>query len=162
VPSAHHRLDVKAWKARYPDVVVIAPEGARSAIEEVIAVDSTRDPLDDPSVIIEPIDGTNAAELALIVKRTGDTSLVVSDIIAHVAHPDGVGAHIMARLLGFGVKHPQIPTAAKMGLVKDKAALATQFSRWATLPDLRRIVVAHGDVIEHPRETLETLAEALS
>lgn len=162
VPNAHHRLDVKPWKMRYPEIKVIAPAAACSAVEEAVAVDTTYDIVDDPEVRVAPIDGTQAAELALIVKRESDTTLVVADIIAHVAHPHGVGAQIMARLLGFGVHQPQIPTAAKLGFLKDKAALAAQFRRWAELPNLRRIVVGHGDVIERPRETLQTLADALA
>jgi len=32
VPNDHHRLDAKAWKDRYPQVQVVAPEGARARI----------------------------------------------------------------------------------------------------------------------------------
>ena len=161
VPSAHHRLDIRAWKARFPSARVVAPAGAREAVEKVIAVDDTSGALDDADLRLETIDGTGQREFALLVSRPDGKSLVVNDMIAFVAHPDGVGAKIMARLMGFGVKHPQIPSVAKMGLVKDKPAVAAHFRRWAALPDLRRIVVSHGEVIEQPRETLETLAEAL-
>jgi hypothetical protein len=30
VPNAHHRLDAKIWKDRYPNLEVIAPPGARA------------------------------------------------------------------------------------------------------------------------------------
>jgi hypothetical protein len=162
VPNARHRLDAKPWKIRYPGMKVIAPAGACAAVQEAVAVDTMYDIVNDSAVRVEPVDGTQAGEMALVIKREGDTTLAVADIIAHVAHPYGVGAQIMARLLGFGVSHPQVPAVAKMGLVKDKPALAAQFRRWAELPDLRRIVVGHGDVIERPHETLQTLADALS
>src|SRR5262245_6548858 len=41
VPNSHHRLDIKPWKDRYPNLRVIAPEGAREKVEEIVHVDST-------------------------------------------------------------------------------------------------------------------------
>ena len=39
--------------------------------------------------------------------------------------------------------------------VKDPAALARQFRAWAAIPQLRRIIVSHGDIIDQaPREAL--------
>ncbi len=161
VPSAHHRLDIRAWKARYPSARIFAPPGAREAVEKIVPVDDVTGALNDPNVRLETVDGTDQREFALLVMRPGGVSLVVNDIIAFVAHPDGVGAKIMARLMGFGVNHPQIPAVAKLGLVKDKPALAAHFRRWAAVPNLKRIVVSHGDVIDRPQETLEALAEGL-
>src|SRR5205085_8411836 len=34
VPSDKHRLDAKFWKDRYPAMRVLAPEGARGAVEK--------------------------------------------------------------------------------------------------------------------------------
>ena len=61
----------------------------------------------------------------------------------------------MARLLGFGVKRPRTSRPVRLMFVKDAAALAMQFHAWAAIPQLRRIVVSHGDIIHQaPRETL--------
>ena len=46
-------------------------------------------------------------------------------------------------------------------LVNDKAALARQLRHWAAIPDLKRIIVSHGDIIESPRETLKAIADSL-
>ena len=40
VPNDHHRLDAKAWKNRYPELKVIAPEGAREKIADFVADDT--------------------------------------------------------------------------------------------------------------------------
>ncbi len=40
VPSDKHRLDAKPWKNRYPAMQVVAPEGARAKVEEVVPVDT--------------------------------------------------------------------------------------------------------------------------
>jgi hypothetical protein len=46
--------------------------------------------------------------------------------------------------------------------MEDKPALAAQFDAWASDPDLKRIIVSHGDVIEEdPAGVLRSLAEAL-
>jgi hypothetical protein len=42
VPSDKHRLDAKTWKDRYPEIQVVAPEGARTKVEETVAVDPSR------------------------------------------------------------------------------------------------------------------------
>ncbi len=162
VPNAHHRMDAKIWKQRYPALRVLAPSGGRKAIDEVVAVDAVNGAgLKDSGVQIVPVDGTDDSELAMLVSRADGTTLVVNDIIAHVAHPDGIGARVMARLMGFGIRHPQVPSVVKHFLVKDKAAVAAQFRRWAALPDLRRIVPSHGDIVEQPKQALDVLAESL-
>ncbi|MFT3897395.1 MAG: hypothetical protein QM719_06830 [Thermomonas sp.] len=160
VPNAHHRLDAGIWKQRYPGIRVIAPAGARNEVEEVVPVDATDDVFDDAWVKLLPIAGVGDSELALSVERGDGRTLVTNDVIAHVAHPDGLGAQVMARLLGFGVRAPQIPRLARHW-IRDKPALAAQFRDWAADERLRRIVVSHGEVIEAPREALLVLAESL-
>jgi hypothetical protein len=161
VPGDHHRLDARIWKDRYPDLRVIAPPGAKEAVEEAVPVDATGDILGDPEVRLIIVPGTGGHEAALEVRRDDGLTLVLNDVLANVAHPHGIGAQIMARLFGFGVSHPQVPRPVKFGM-EDKLALARQFDAWADQPDLRRIIVSHGDVIEaDAREVLRTLAEAL-
>jgi hypothetical protein len=162
VPGIGHRLDVKAWKKRYPKARVVCPAGAQAAVEEVTHVDATGDVLDDPEVGFEAVPGVGEREAALIVRRSGGTTLVVNDILANVRHPHRIGAHIMARLLGFGVRRPQMPWVGRRMFVKDGQALATGLRRWAADPDLVRIVVSHGDVIvERPAGVLEAVAAEL-
>ena len=161
VPGDHHRLDARIWKQRYPGLRVIAPPGAKEAVEEAVPVDATSDILGDPEVRLVIVPGTGGHEAALEVRRADGLTLVVNDVLANVAHPHGLGAHVMARLFGFGVAHPEVPRPVRHGM-KDKPALAAQFDAWAAEPGLRRIIVSHGDVIEDdPAEVLRTLAEAL-
>jgi hypothetical protein len=159
VPGIAHRLDVKAWKRRYPAAQVVCPPGAREAVSEAVPVDATTDVLGDPSVAFLTVPGVEEKEAALIVRRSDGTSLVVNDIIANVHHPDGLGAKVMARLMGFGVKEPQMPWVGEKMFVKDHAATAAAMRAWAAEPGLVRIVVSHGDVItDRPREVLERIA----
>lgn len=162
VPGDGHRMDAKIWKDRYPDIRVIAPPGARTAVAEVVAVDATDDILEDPDVSFQTVPGTGQHEAALVIKRPGGTTLVTNDVIGNVAHPHGIGAQIMGRLMGFGVSEPQVPRVVKHRVIDDPAALAAQFRDWADMDALRRIIVSHGDPIENPREVLHTLAKKLA
>ena len=163
VPSDKHRMDAGIWKQRYPEMRVVTPPGARAGVAEVVQVDATTsDILDDSSVRWTIVPGTGGHEGALTVRRPGGVTLVCNDVIGNVADPDGFGAKIIARLAGFGVSEPQVPRVVRHMVVDDPKALAAQFRSWAEEPDLARIIVSHGDVIEEdPRGVLLKLAEGL-
>lgn len=162
VPSAQHRMDAKIWKQRYPHIRVIAPSGAREGVGEVVPVDATEDTLGDRQVRFAAVPGTGRREAALKIRRAGGVTIVCNDLIANVAHPHGLGAQIMGRLMHFGVSAPQMPLFARHALVEDRAALAQQFREWAMEPDLRRIIVSHGDpIVDEPAGVLTRLAATL-
>jgi hypothetical protein len=159
VPNQGHRLDLAPWSARYPHAQVIAPPSARAAVEEAAPVHATSDVIDDPAIDFYLVAGTKADEFALEVRRADGVTLILNDILANVQHPHGLGANIMARLLGFGTDRPRTARPVRRMFVADGAAVAQQFREWANLPDLRRIIVSHGDVIdESPRLALEKAA----
>jgi hypothetical protein len=162
VPNGHHRLDAPAWKKRYPALKVLCPRGAKDKVSDAVPVDSTRDILDDSDVDFITVGGTGEAEAALVVRRNGATTLIVNDIIANVRHPRGLGAKIMARLFGFGVKQPQVPRVVMRSLVKDKKVLARQMRRWSKLPGLARLIPSHGEIVDAPRAVLLRVADDLA
>jgi hypothetical protein len=162
VPNRAHRLDSRIWKQRYPALQVIAPPHSCEQVAEAVPVDSTRDAIGDPAIAFHLLD-QKFDEFALTVQRPGGTTLIVNDAIANVRHPHGLGARIMARLMGFGVKRPRVPRVVRHMMIDDPAALAAQLRQWAAIPDLRRIVVSHGDVIEDdPAGVLRQVAATLS
>ena len=158
VPNQGHRLDLKPWKVRYPSALIIAPFRARQKVEEAAPVDATRDVIEDPAIALEVVAGTKLDEFALTVARPDGTTLILNDILSNVRHPSGIGATIMARLLGFGVDRPRTSRPVRWIFVNDRRALAEQFRVWAAIPDLKRVVVSHGDVIEDA--AAETLLRA--
>ncbi|MBN9319361.1 MAG: hypothetical protein J0I28_06730 [Caulobacterales bacterium] len=163
VPGMGHRLDIKPWKARYPDAKVVCPPGAKAAVEEVIPVDAVGSVLRDPDVHLETVPGVDEVEAYMRVMRGDRLTLVLNDIVANVRHPHGLGANIMARVLGFGVHHPETPKVGKKMFVKDAARLAGEMRTWADEPELTRIVVSHGDVIEEaPGGALRMAAAGLT
>jgi len=162
IPSGAHRLDAKSYKARYPKAKVVAPAGARALVSEAVKIDISSDRFDDRDVELQLVAGTGDREFAMLIRRPGGTSLIVNDIIAHVANPQGVGAWLMSRLFGFGAQRPAVPRPIRSKLIEDASSVAWQFKKWAAIPGLRRIVPSHGEVIDRqPSAELDRLAQSL-
>lgn len=161
VPNGHHRLDAKAWKERYPSITVVAPEGAREAVERKVHVDASAPELDDPDVDLVEVDGTEAQECALIVRSREGTTLVLNDLVANLRDESGVAGWFL-RLMGFAGDEPHIPGPIRMRIVENRERLRGQLLRWADMPALERILVSHGAPIEvHPGQVLRELAASL-
>ena len=161
VPSDMHRMDARIWKERYPSIQVIAPEGAREKVEEVVPVDTTSPDFGDPDVSFVPVAGVEGHEAALVVQTARGTTLIVNDLVGNIRDAHGLGGWILEKA-GFAGEEPQVPRVVKKKIVEDEAALAAQLRRWAELPSLARIIVSHGEMIESdPRGTLRGLARSL-
>lgn len=162
VPNEAHRLDSRIWKQRYPDLKVLAPPSAREKVAEAVPVDATGDIIGDSAIAFATIAGAKLDEFALQVTRAGGTTLILNDVIGHVRHPHGIGAWLMARLMGFGVHGPRVPRPIRRMMIDDPQALAAQLREWAAIPYLRRIIVSHGDPIESdPAGALRKVAASL-
>jgi hypothetical protein len=162
VPSDKHRLDAKIWKNRYPEMRVVAPEGARDKVAEVVPVDTTAPSFDDPSVQFMTVPGTRDCEAALIVRSPRGTTLVLNDVVANIRNTSGIGGWLL-RMFGFAGNKAQIPKVVKMSMIKDTKALRAQLAEWAEMESLRRMLVSHGSPIDdNPRQVLRDLAGSLA
>jgi len=160
VPNAFHREDAHAWKTRYPAMRVVAPEGARSAVNEVVQVDDTAGDFGDAGVRFLPVAGTKG-ESALVVHHGHGVSLVINDLIGNVQDARGL-MKLVLTLMGFAGRSPQVPRMFKKRAVEDASKVARQFREWARLPGLVRIIVSHGAIIEdEPARLLKRLADKL-
>jgi hypothetical protein len=162
VPNDHHRLDAKAWKERYPDMIVVAPEGACEKVAEVVEVDTTAPDFGDPDVHFTTIPGTRNREAALLVRTPNGTTLVLNDVVGNIRDAKGIEGWLLG-LAGFAGEGAQVPRVVKAAMVKDADALRAQLARWAEMRSLRRILVSHGEPIDtNPRQTLLELAGSLA
>ena len=162
VPGGFHRQDARIWKDRYPSLQVVAPEGARAKVEEIVPVDTTSPDFEDPRVAFVTVPGVDGHEAALVVNTDRGTTLVVNDIVGNIHHAHGAGGWIL-RAAGFAGAEPQVPRVVKKMIVEDEHALIDQLERWSDMPCLSRIIVSHGTPIEdNPRRTLRSLARSLS
>lgn len=161
VPGDAHRLDAKIFKQRYPQLQVIAPEGARKRVEDVVPIDATSVDFGDPEVMLRTVAGTGGHEAALLVRRRGGTTLIVSDLIGNLRRKGGFEGWLL-HVMGFGGDKPEIPTVEKILMVRNKADLRQQMLDWAAIPDLKRILVSHGAPMESdPAGVLRELAATL-
>lgn len=162
VPSSSHRLDAKAWCQRYPNMMVITPAGARAKVEEVVAVDATTVMFDDPNVHFVVVAGTGEQEAALMIDSRQGTTLVLNDLIFNLDNQPGVRGWVM-RVLGVTSNRPHIPRFIRRREVKDNRALREQLEIWSKLPSLRRVIMAHGNIINrNAARTLGRLAQTLA
>ena len=162
VPSDKHRLDAKTWKDRYPEMRVVAPEGARAKVEETVPVDTAAPRFDDPNVQFVTVPGTRDREAALVVRTPNGTSLVLNDVVGNIRDAAGFGGWLL-HLAGFAGKDAQIPAVVKMAVIENTKALRSQLLQWAEIDSLVRVLVSHGSPIEdNPRQVLRELAESLT
>jgi hypothetical protein len=161
VPNDHHRLDAKAWKERYPQVRVVAPEGSRAKVEKMVPVDTTAPDFGDPDVEFVTVAGTREREAALVVRTRNGATLVLNDLVGNIRDASGISGRLL-RLAGFAGKSARIPRVVKWNLVKDANALRAQLLQWAEIASLKRILVSHGEPIEaNPQQTLRDMAASL-
>jgi len=162
VPGDKHRLDAKIFKQRYPSLQIIAPPGASERVSKVVPVDATSVDFGDPDVTSHVVSGTGGREASLLVRRRSGTTLILSDLVGNLHQKRGFEGWLL-HVAGFAGDHPQIPRVVRMLLVENKGRLRQQLLEWAAIPDLRRIIMSHGDPIEtHCGEALRKLAAALS
>jgi hypothetical protein len=151
VPNDFHRLDARIIKDRFPDLRVLCPAAARAKVEQVVAVDGTYEDFPaDPRVKLQYLDGLGEREGVLEVKSDDGTTLVFNDVVFNQKHLPGVGG-LVFRLIGSS-GGPRVTFIARTFMVKDRKALRAHLERLATIPDLRRVVVMHGEMMTDPAE----------
>jgi hypothetical protein len=155
VPSRYHRIDAARFARRYPGVRVLCPAGSRAHVEAVVRVDGTYDDFPgDDGVRLERLDGVADGEGVMRVRSADGTTLVFNDVLFNLPHQPGIGG-LGLRLVGSS-GGPRVTRIARTFIVKDRRSLARRFVALANgTPDLARIVVSHGDVID--REPVEVL-----
>ena len=162
IPNERHRKDARIWKDRYPQLVVVAPAGAREPAAEVVPVDATSVDFEDPSVLFITVPGTDDREAALLVETSTGKTLVLNEIIWNVDDRPGLGGWLF-HAVGFTGPAPRIPRLVALKSIKDKSALAAQLNAWAGLEGLNRLIVSHGDIVSHDApKILRELAQLLN
>jgi hypothetical protein len=161
VPNGWHRLDLRAFHARYPQARVLAPSGSRKKVAafEPSVADLTALP-PDPNVSLSVVDGTNRLEAVMTVKAHGGVTVVLADAVFNMPHRTGVHGFVLRKITGSS-GGPRVSRVARLFLVKDRAAFAAHLERLAT-PNLRRVIVAHHETIaDEPADTLRRVAASV-
>ncbi len=162
VPNEFHRMDAKVWKDRYPAIKVLAPAGARPKVEEIVHVDATEVDFGDPAVHFVAVPGTREREVALVIETPSGTTLVLNDLIFNLADREGLSGWLFNKL-GMTGGGPHLPPVVRMRQVDDKKALRAQLERWSRLPNLQRVIIAHGNIItSDAAQVLSRIADDLA
>ncbi len=162
VPNGFHRIDAPRYKERYPDAKVLAPTGSRKKVEELVKCDGTLEDFPaDSHVSFQVLRGCRDAEGVMVVKDEDGTSLVFTDALFNMPHVPGFMGFLV-RYVGGSSGGPKVSNIGKLLLVKDKKAFAGHLRELAELPDLRRAVVSHHEVITGDvPQTLRDVADSL-
>ncbi|MFO0634187.1 MAG: hypothetical protein U0168_15175 [Nannocystaceae bacterium] len=158
VPNGFHRLDARIYKQRYPKLAVVCPTGARSRVAAVVPVDHGYDdaPADD-DVRLAHFDGTKQREGWMQVHSPGRTTVVFNDAINNLPKLGGMFGFLLAPT---GIA--SVPRLAKWLIIADKPAFRACLERIAAEPELGRIIVSHGAVIDREAPArLREIAAAL-
>jgi hypothetical protein len=150
VPSGYHRIDAPRFKARYPELTVLAPVRARKKVEERVAVDGTyEDFAADEVVELRTLQGTGGAEGLMLVRSSDGLTAVVNDVIFNMDRGSGLRQSLMYSVFGWG-PGARVSRLAKLGIVKDRGVLRRELSTLAEDPALVRLIVAHDKVATGP------------
>ena len=146
VPHTGHRMDAPFYKARYPQIRVLAPAGARAKVEDVIKVDATcEEALPALGVRVHPVPGFKNFELAYeLGLEGGGKALVMSDAVANRDHPKGFGGWFFANVTG-GIKgRLGVARIMRIMMVSNKAEARAGLDKLAEIPDITLLSIAHG------------------
>jgi hypothetical protein len=143
VPSPLHRLDVHAFKERYPGLQVLCPPGILPQVSSVVSVQGglTEFP-PDPEVRLLLARGTGDREAIL----QAGPSLCFGDLIMNLTQVPGFDGFLF-KLLG-SVGSPRVTRIAKLTLIRDRRLVREQLEELAVLPGLARIIPTHGELVE--------------
>ncbi len=164
VPNSYHRMDAAAFKARYPNLVVLCPAAARKKVEKVVAVDgSYADFPADPHVQLLPLRGLKDREGVIIVREPEceRSFLVFNDTLFNMPHLHGFTGFIL-RHITQSTGGPRITRIARWFLIANKEAFAAHLRELAALPGLTAVIVSHHlPILDDPRGVLESVASTI-
>lgn len=147
VPNAFHRLDIHAFKQRYPELKVVSPAPIRAKVSEVLPVELvTSEVAPDGDVEFVTLRGTKVEEAVMIVRSGARTSFCFGDAFFNLRAVPGFDGFIF-KLIG-SVGGPKVTPLAKLAIVGDKKALAAHYHELAATPGLARLIPSHGEVVD--------------
>lgn len=159
VPSHNHRLDALLFKQRYPALRVFTPSGSRAKVAPIVEVDGAYEDFpSDPCVRFETLPALKTVEGVMIVTSPDGVSLVFNDAVFNMDRKRDPLGFFFTTLLG-SAPGPRVSRLAKLLLVGDKPAFRRDLLRYAQMPDLVRLIVAH-EKVAHGADAAGSLRKA--
>lgn len=163
VPNGWHRLDARAYAARYPNARVVCPDLARKLVAKRVRVDGNLSLVpSDPALACQVLAGSSIGEHVLCVTSNGRVTLVFNDTVFNLPKLPGFKGFVYGLVGSTGA--PKVTPLMRMVSVRDKAALRAQLEKLAATPGLFRVIPGHGAIVEGESESramLESVAAGL-
>lgn len=162
VSNGFHRLDIHAYKQRYPKMKVLCPAPHDARVRDVIPVDGHYDAFPkDPAVRVEVLDGSKIGEGVFVVTSSPRVTLLFADTLMNIPKGSG-GLDIFIFWLLGSVGDLRVTRLAWLLAVSNKKALRRHLERLADIPGLARIIPTHGlDVTGDAAAALRSAAARL-
>lgn len=158
VPNGFHRQDAFIWKQRFPKLKVVTPGKSRGRVAKVVEVDTPIEGVenDDDTVKIVPLDGV-PIESVMEVRSKDGLSLVFTDAVMNMPKLSGMIGFMLAP-----TGQVAMPRLLKLMGLRNKKAFLAQLERYASDPDLVRVLPGHGaPITTDPRGALRTVITQL-
>ena len=160
VPHTMHVMDAPFYKARYPELRVIAPADAAARIPGVAVEGSPDEILPKLGLRHRTAPGMKVSEIVLDLPIEGGRALVFTDLVGGGVKPKGLADRIVMGLLG-PPGGSGVARVVKLRQIADKEAVR-RFLRELATPDVRLVAAAHSPPIrERCAEMLEDAAARL-
>lgn len=168
VPNGWHRLDAARYKARYPDLKVVCPAGARRSVGKVVPVDHDYGDLpqpeaDDDTVRFAHFGERKQAEGAMLVRSPDGVSVVFADTLFNLPHQPGCVWFFYGRVMGSS-GGPKVTLIGRLMLLFTRTGKQTRawMERTAETEPVVRLIPGHGQVVtQDAAATLKTVASRL-
>ncbi|MGE6763905.1 DUF4336 domain-containing protein [Corallococcus interemptor] len=147
-PNLFHHLHLPDWSAAFPDARVVAPAGLRAkkpALRIDLELDDTPDPAWAPVIEQMHVRGMPQLNEFLFFHRPSRTA-IVTDLAFHYRHAEGL--KLRAYLWADGVLGKFAAPRFLRLFAKDREAARAAAQR-AMKWDVERVIVCHGQVLEH-------------
>ena len=146
-PSAYHRIDLGAYKVRYPKLRILAGQAARKRVEQTAPVEGWLELLPkDAGIAIESVAGTKMGDAVCTARAASRASLCFpGDVLMNLPPARGFPGLLLS-LLGF-IGDLRVPRLIRWIGVKDRAALKAHLMKLADTPGLQHVFACHGSVV---------------
>jgi hypothetical protein len=164
IPNWGHQMDAPSYQERFPRLQFLCPAGARPQVESHVRLSGTvEDAMPGLGWTLHKVPGTKIDEYVYEVPLEGGGKMLLANDVfggANAAEESLLGRLLIAPLSVPGNRFG-ITRIFRMRMIRDLPAVKGFAGVLATIPDIRLIVVGHGDpVTERPAEALQALARS--
>jgi hypothetical protein len=155
MPHDRHQMDAPFYKARYPDLRILAPEPRHV---RKVPVDGEISELGELGIKAYVLPGTTYHEVVLELPIEGGIALCATELLGNLSGLPGLMG-VLLRLIGPPGGGLGVARVVRWREVSDRNGVRAWMRSMAERPDLRMVLVGHGSpVTVNARESLRRVA----